>query len=95
MLRTTDKGKIEVLRLAQDDRCLDVILNEVKDLAPMAVKNQLRGPSPPGMLRDRLAQDDRCLDVILNEVIAEHPEHSEGRISPLRQSRTKPEILRA
>ena len=43
----------------------------------------------------RLAQDDRCLDVILNEVIAEHPEHSEGRISPLRQSRTKPEILRA
>ena len=32
---------------------------------------------------------------ILNEVIAEHPEHSEGRISPLRQSRTKPEILRA
>ena len=45
------------------------------------------------VLRD--AQDDRCLDVILNEVIAEHPEHSEGRISPLRQSRTKPEILRA
>ena len=56
MLRTTDKGKIEVLRLAQDDR---------------------------------------YLDVILNEVIAEHPEHREGRISPLRQSRTKPEILRA
>ena len=56
LLRTTDKGKIEVLRLAQDDR---------------------------------------YLDVILNEVIAEHPEHSEGRISPLRQSRTKPEILRA
>ena len=56
MLRTTDKGKIEVLRVAQDDR---------------------------------------CLDAILNEVIAEHPEHSEGRISPLRQSRTKPEILRA
>ena len=56
MLRTTDKGKTEVLRLAQDDR---------------------------------------YLDVILNEVIAEHPEHSEGRISPLRQSRTKPEILRA
>ena len=68
MLRTTDKGKIEVLPLrgcfaitafVRDDRCLDVILNEVKDLAPMAVKNQLRGPSPPGMLRDRDAQDDR------------------------------------
>ena len=45
MLRTTDKGKIEVLRLAQDDRCLDVILNEVKDLAPKAVQNQARDPS--------------------------------------------------
>ena len=37
--------KNEVLRLAQDDRCLDVILNEVKDLAPKAVQNQARDPS--------------------------------------------------
>ncbi|MBL3538075.1 hypothetical protein [Aminivibrio sp.] len=44
-LGTTDKGKTEVLRLAQDDRYLDVILNEVKDLAPKAVQNQTRDPS--------------------------------------------------
>ena len=37
--------KNEVLRLAQDDRCLDVILNEVKDLAPKAVQIQSRDPS--------------------------------------------------